>query len=175
LLSADRQPSRRLPIHSARPSSYEKSKVKPLFPFGFGLSYTTFRFANLKVTQTATGGEAHITASFDVTNTGKRKGAEVAQFHQLGGRQLRRRLNHGCHARIIQYSGKVDLVECPSDFVTPQRSLTVISVAQAFLPVFRVSPAIAFLSRKKNTGTNACATGRLLRERYRQFTSGMFH
>ena len=81
MLSADRQPSRRLPIHSARPSSYEKSKVKPLFPFGFGLSYTTFRFANLKVTQTATGGEAHITASFDVTNTGKRKGAEVAQLY----------------------------------------------------------------------------------------------
>jgi beta-glucosidase len=60
---------------------YEKNKVKPLFPFGFGLSYTTFRFANLKVTQTVTGGELHVTASFDVTNTGKRKGAEVAQLY----------------------------------------------------------------------------------------------
>lgn len=60
---------------------YEKNKVKPLFPFGYGLSYTTFKFANLKVEQDNAGGEVHATASFDVTNTGSRKGAEVAQLY----------------------------------------------------------------------------------------------
>jgi beta-glucosidase len=55
--------------------------VKPLFPFGYGLSYTTFKFANLKVEQDNAGGEVHATASFDVTNTGSRKGAEVAQLY----------------------------------------------------------------------------------------------
>jgi beta-glucosidase len=53
---------------------------QPLFPFGFGLSYTTFRFSNLHVPSTATvGGE--VAASFDVTNAGKAEGAEVAQLY----------------------------------------------------------------------------------------------
>ncbi len=60
---------------------YEKNKVEPLFPFGFGLSYTTFKFSNLKVSQTSPGGELKAVATFDVTNTGTRKGAEVAQLY----------------------------------------------------------------------------------------------
>ena len=60
---------------------YEKNKVEPLFPFGFGLSYTTFRFSNLKVSQTSQGGELKVVATFNVTNTGTRKGAEVAQLY----------------------------------------------------------------------------------------------
>ncbi len=57
---------------------YEHNHVQPLFPFGYGLSYTTFRFANLKVEPSGADGA---TASFDVTNTGSRKGAEVAQLY----------------------------------------------------------------------------------------------
>jgi beta-glucosidase len=60
---------------------YEKNKVKPLFPCGYGLSYTTFKFANLKVDQNDAGGEVHGVASFDITNTGPRSGAEVAQLY----------------------------------------------------------------------------------------------
>ena len=60
---------------------YEKNKVEPLFPFGFGLSYTTFKFSNLMVSQTSLGGELKAVATFDVTNTGTRKGAEVAQLY----------------------------------------------------------------------------------------------
>ncbi len=60
---------------------YEKNGVQPLFPFGFGLSYTTFQFANLKVTTSGNGQAVKATATFDVTNTGKRRGAEVAQLY----------------------------------------------------------------------------------------------
>ena len=52
----------------------------PLFPFGFGLSYTTFNFANLQAPATAASGST-IPVSFDVTNTGSVAGAEVAQLY----------------------------------------------------------------------------------------------
>ncbi len=52
----------------------------PLFPFGFGLSYTTFSFSNLQVPATAASG-ATVPVSFDVTNTGGMAGAEVAQVY----------------------------------------------------------------------------------------------
>jgi beta-glucosidase len=58
---------------------YEKNKTTPLFAFGFGLSYTTFTFSNLTVTPTP--GAAMATVTFDVTNTGNREGAEVAQVY----------------------------------------------------------------------------------------------
>ena len=53
---------------------------QPLFPFGFGLSYTTFRFSNLHVPADAMRG-ATVPVSFDVTNTGEVAGAEVAQLY----------------------------------------------------------------------------------------------
>jgi beta-glucosidase len=52
----------------------------PLYPFGFGLSYTTFSFSNLSVPSTATSGSS-VPVSFDVTNTGGVEGAEVAQLY----------------------------------------------------------------------------------------------
>jgi beta-glucosidase len=52
----------------------------PLFPFGFGLSYTTFAFSKLEVPANAISGST-VTVSFDVTNTGRVAGAEVAQLY----------------------------------------------------------------------------------------------
>jgi beta-glucosidase len=52
----------------------------PLFPFGFGLSYTTFKFSNLHAPATAAAGSM-VTVGFDVTNTGKVEGAEVAELY----------------------------------------------------------------------------------------------
>jgi beta-glucosidase len=52
----------------------------PLFPFGFGLSYTKFSFAHLQAPATAASGST-LAVSFDVTNTGSVAGAEVAQLY----------------------------------------------------------------------------------------------
>jgi beta-glucosidase len=58
---------------------YEHNGVKPLFPFGFGLSYTSFKYANLKIEPSGTAGAYQV--SFDVTNTGTRGGADVAEVY----------------------------------------------------------------------------------------------
>jgi beta-glucosidase len=60
---------------------YDKDKVQPLFPFGFGLSYTSFVFSNLEVTPQVASQTGSITVGFDVTNTGSRAGAEVAEVY----------------------------------------------------------------------------------------------
>jgi beta-glucosidase len=60
---------------------YEHSGTKPLFPFGYGLSYTTFAFSNLKVVPEFNSTEPHVTVFFDVKNTGSRAGADVAQVY----------------------------------------------------------------------------------------------
>jgi beta-glucosidase len=60
---------------------YEHNHTKPLFPFGYGLSYTTFKFANLAVSPETASANPQVTVTFDVTNTGSRKGAQVAQVY----------------------------------------------------------------------------------------------
>ena len=60
---------------------YQHDKIAPLFPFGYGLSYTTFAFGKLMVSPASALAPAAMTVSFDVTNTGLRKGAEVAQVY----------------------------------------------------------------------------------------------
>jgi len=57
---------------------YEHANVKPLFAFGSGLSYTTFKYANLTIKQASAG---TFDVSFDVKNTGAREGADVAQIY----------------------------------------------------------------------------------------------
>jgi beta-glucosidase len=60
---------------------YTTRNIAPLFPFGFGLSYTTFSFRNLQVVPAHARAGEKITVSFDVVNTGTREGAEVAQLY----------------------------------------------------------------------------------------------
>jgi beta-glucosidase len=62
---------------------YEKNGVKPSFPFGYGLSYTTFKRDNLAVKPAAAPGTYEV--SFDVKNTGTRPGADVSEVYVGGG------------------------------------------------------------------------------------------
>ncbi len=57
---------------------YDAKNITPLFPFGFGLSYTTFAYKNLRIIP-AFGNRAIV--GFDITNTGHRVGAEVAEVY----------------------------------------------------------------------------------------------
>jgi beta-glucosidase len=57
---------------------YDKAGKSPLYPFGYGLSYTTFKLSNLKV---QTGANQTATVTVDVSNTGRRAGAEVVQIY----------------------------------------------------------------------------------------------
>ena len=59
--------------------SYEARKLEPLLPFGFGLSYTSFEYTDLKSTEISTNGKFEV--SFSITNTGKVEGREVAQLY----------------------------------------------------------------------------------------------
>ncbi len=58
---------------------FDKERIKPLFPFGFGLSYTTFAYSKLEVPKSVKSGAAGVRVS--VTNTGKRGGDEIVQCY----------------------------------------------------------------------------------------------
>jgi beta-glucosidase len=60
--------------------TYRYFKGEPLYPFGYGLSYTTFRYRNLKTPRSVRAGKL-LTASVTVTNTGKMDGEEVVQLY----------------------------------------------------------------------------------------------
>ncbi|MGD1084748.1 MAG: glycoside hydrolase family 3 C-terminal domain-containing protein, partial [Verrucomicrobiota bacterium] len=54
---------------------------KPLFPFGHGLSYTTFKYGALELSDSKIASTNRITATIDITNTGRREGDEVVQLY----------------------------------------------------------------------------------------------
>ena len=60
---------------------FDAKNIEPEFPFGFGLSYTTFEYSNLKLVPGQDTNGPIVTAEFDITNTGSRAGAEVAQLY----------------------------------------------------------------------------------------------
>ncbi len=94
-LSGKNNPAGRLPVtfytgldqlpqfedYSMQNRTYRYFKGKPLYPFGYGLSYTTFSYTNLKLPKAAISAGAPLTAEVSVTNTGKREGDEVAQLY----------------------------------------------------------------------------------------------
>jgi beta-glucosidase len=96
VLFGDANPGGKLPItvpHSVgqlpdyyyqKPSAkrgYLGSTTQPLFPFGWGLSYTTFKYANLHLNPATIGTSGKTEVSVDVSNTGKVRGDEVVQLY----------------------------------------------------------------------------------------------
>lgn len=94
IIFGDYNPSGRLPVtvprssmqvplyysQGARPN-YIDMTSKPLYPFGYGLSYTDFRYDNLSIEPTDGKDGVYGTAKVTLTNTGKRAGAEVVQLY----------------------------------------------------------------------------------------------
>lgn len=66
---------------TGRGDDYNNLSGEPLFPFGFGLSYTTFEYKDLKLSKTQIKATEKITASFTLQNTGDRDGDEVVQLY----------------------------------------------------------------------------------------------
>jgi beta-glucosidase len=60
---------------------FDRSTIKPLFAFGYGLSYTTFVYGNVSVSPLSGSVNQPITVSFDVTNAGQYEGAEIAELY----------------------------------------------------------------------------------------------
>jgi beta-glucosidase len=106
-LSGKNNPSGRLPItfytgvdqlppfedYAMKGRTYRYFEGKPLYPFGYGLSYTTFSYSGLTLPKSAIKEGDALTAEVTVTNTGKRDGDEVAQlyleFPHVAGAPLR--------------------------------------------------------------------------------------
>lgn len=73
---------------------YDTKNVEPLFPFGFGMSYTTFSYSGLKVTPNKAGADQPVNVSLKVRNTGKRAGAEVVELYVHDGHSKIDRPSH---------------------------------------------------------------------------------
>jgi beta-glucosidase len=60
---------------------FDKASIEPLFPFGYGLSYTTFRYRSLGLSSSRLAPDGTVVVQAKITNTGKRAGEEVAQLY----------------------------------------------------------------------------------------------
>ncbi len=95
ILFGDYNPAGRLPVtfyksvsqlpdfedYSMKGRTYRYFTQQPLYPFGYGLSYTTFRYDNARLSATEIEAGQPVTLSFDLSNTGKMDGDEVAQVY----------------------------------------------------------------------------------------------
>lgn len=60
---------------------YDKKDIEPLFPFGYGMSYTTFEYSGMTVSSEEINDDKTLAVTVDVTNTGSREGMEIVQLY----------------------------------------------------------------------------------------------
>ncbi len=60
---------------------YDKKEIEPLFPFGFGLSYTEFQYSNLRISKSSIKDTETVQVTATVKNTGTRAGKEIIQLY----------------------------------------------------------------------------------------------
>jgi beta-glucosidase len=95
--------------------TYRFFEGKPLYPFGFGLSYTTFSYKNLRTNAETLAADGSVTASVDVTNTGSRAGDEVVQLYvkHLGSSVKRPIKDLRGYQRVMLNPGETRTVQFP--------------------------------------------------------------
>jgi len=96
---------------------FDTKHIEPLFPFGYGLSYTQFKYTNLQLVSGTNAQQPVVTAQFDLTNTGARDGAEVAELyvHQDHPRLLRPEQELKGFQKVFLKAGETKTVSVPLD------------------------------------------------------------
>jgi beta-glucosidase len=96
---------------------FDTKNIEPLFPFGFGLSYTTFKYSNLKVLPGDDNGKLAV-AQFEIQNTGTRDGAEVAQLYIHQGHPSLSRPEKELKGfkKVFLKAGATETVSIPLDY-----------------------------------------------------------
>jgi beta-glucosidase len=91
---------------------YDRRRLAPLFPFGFGLSYTTFSYANLSTSASELEEGETLTVSVDITNCGKMAGKEVVQLYMSApaGELVREELSLKAFAKVHLEPGETRTV-----------------------------------------------------------------
>lgn len=96
---------------------FDTKKIEPQFPFGYGLSYTTFKYSNLKLVKGDDSGRTIVTAQFDIENTGNVPGAEVSELyvHERKPHLFRPEKELKGFKRVMLQPGEKQTVSIPLD------------------------------------------------------------
>jgi beta-glucosidase len=95
--------------------TYMYFRGEPLYPFGYGLSYTTFKVANLRISSPRMAKDGSVTVSADVSNTGSRAGEDVVELYvkHLESKLERSREELKGFQRVMLQAGETKTVEIP--------------------------------------------------------------
>ncbi len=138
----------------SRIEKYVDDNGNPLFPFGFGLSYTTFGYDHLAAEPPAPGSHGDVQVTVDVTNTGNREGDEVAQLYtreEVASVETPRRSLEG-FSRIHLKPQETKTVL----FRIPQRQLTVWNAERKWPSSRDLSPSGQVVPQRLGCPRNYC-------------------